>query len=41
MMGANCSAVTIPIAVAELWVSCRTSQSWAVLCIHEPVSEII
>ena len=37
-IGANCSAVTQPSAPAESCDSCRTSQSWAVNCIHTPMS---
>ena len=39
-MGPNCSAITMPTAVAFLWVSSvRTSQSWAVRCIQVPTLE--
>ena len=35
-IGPNCSAIVTPTAV-ELWVRLKISQSWAMLCIHEPV----
>ena len=35
-MGPNWSAIVTPTAV-ELWVRLKISQSWAMLCIHEPV----
>ena len=35
-MGKNCSAIVTPTAV-ELCVRLKVSQSWAMLCIHEPV----
>ena len=38
--GPNCSAITTPIAVALLCVSCvSTSQPWAMRCIHVPILE--
>jgi hypothetical protein len=35
-IGRNCSAMVTPTAVA-LCVRSRTSQSWAMLCIHVPM----
>ena len=37
--GSVCSATTRPSSVLE-WVSTRTSQDWAVICIQVPASEI-
>ena len=38
--GANCSAIVTPIAAASLSVSSvRTTQFWAVACIHAPMFE--
>ena len=40
--GPNCSAMTMPTAVALLWVSwVRTIQSWAVRCIQVPTLDTI
>jgi hypothetical protein len=35
-IGRNCRAIVRPTQ-AELWVSSKISQSWAMLCIHVPV----